>query len=70
LNAETGEYVDLMKVGIVDPAKVARLALENAASISSILLTTESLVTDIPERETCPTSYAWRSWRYVLRYYW
>jgi len=51
LNAETGEYVDLMKVGIVDPAKVARLALENAASISSILLTTESLVTDIPEEK-------------------
>jgi len=51
LNAETGEYVDLMKVGIVDPAKVTRLALENAASISSILLTTESLVTDIPEEK-------------------
>ncbi|MBA7533419.1 60 kDa chaperonin [subsurface metagenome] len=51
LNAETGEYVDLMKAGIVDPAKVARLALENAASISSILLTTESLVTDIPEEK-------------------
>ena len=51
LNAETGEYVDLMKVGIVDPAKVARLALENAASIASILLTTESLVTDIPEEK-------------------
>jgi len=51
LNAETGEYVDLMKAGIVDPAKVARLALENAASIASILLTTESLVTDIPEEK-------------------
>lgn len=51
LDAETGEYVDLMKAGIVDPAKVARLALENAASISSILLTTESLVTDIPEEK-------------------
>jgi len=51
LNAETGEYVDLMKAGIVDPVKVARLALENAASIASILLTTESLVTDIPEEK-------------------
>jgi len=51
LNAETGEYVDLMKAGIVDPAKVTRLALENAASIASILLTTESLVTDIPEEK-------------------
>jgi chaperonin GroEL len=49
LNAETGEFVDLLKAGIVDPAKVVRLSLENAASISSILLTTESLVTDIPE---------------------
>ena len=49
LNAETGEFVDLLKAGIVDPAKVVRLTLENAASISSILLTTESLVTDIPE---------------------
>jgi len=51
LNAETGEYVDLMKAGIVDPVKVARLALENAASISSVLLTTECLVTDIPEEK-------------------
>jgi chaperonin GroEL len=51
LNAETGEFVDLMKAGIVDPAKVVRLTLENAASISSILLTTESLVTDIPEEK-------------------
>ncbi len=51
LNAETGEYVDLMKAGIVDPVKVARLALENAASIASVLLTTESLVTDIPEEK-------------------
>jgi len=54
LNAETGEYVDLMKAGIVDPVKVARLALENAASIASILLTTESLVTDIPEEKPAP----------------
>ncbi|MFB0528000.1 MAG: chaperonin GroEL, partial [bacterium] len=51
LDAETGKYVEHMKVGIVDPAKVARLALENAASIASILLTTESLVTDIPEEK-------------------
>jgi len=54
LNAETGEFVDLMKAGIVDPAKVTRLALENAASISSVLLTTESLVTDIPEEKPTP----------------
>ncbi len=51
LDAESGKYVEHMKVGIVDPAKVTRLALENAASIASILLTTESLVTDIPEEK-------------------
>ncbi len=51
LNAETGEYVDMIKTGIVDPAKVIRTALENAASIVSLLLTTEVLITDIPEKE-------------------
>ncbi|MCK5534044.1 chaperonin GroEL [bacterium] len=51
LNAETGEYVDMIKSGIVDPAKVIRTALENAASIVSLLLTTEVLITDIPEKE-------------------
>ena len=51
LNAETGEYVDMIKSGIVDPAKVIRTALENAASIVSLLLTTEALITDIPEKE-------------------
>ncbi|MFC1522987.1 chaperonin GroEL [Elusimicrobiota bacterium] len=51
LNAETGEYVDLVKNGIVDPAKVTRSALQNAASIGSLLLTTECLITDIPEEK-------------------
>jgi chaperonin GroEL len=51
LDADTGEYVDLLKAGIVDPAKVARTALENASSIAGLLLTTEALVTDIPEKE-------------------
>lgn len=54
LNAETGEYVDLIKAGIVDPAKVARTALENASSIAGLLLTTEVLITDIPEKEKAP----------------
>ncbi len=49
LNAETGEYVDMVKAGIVDPAKVTRTALQNAASISALLLTTETLITDKPE---------------------
>jgi chaperonin GroEL len=51
LNAETGEYVDMFKAGIVDPAKVERSALENAASIASTLLTTDALVADIPEKK-------------------
>ncbi len=48
-DAESMEYVDMMQAGIIDPAKVERVALENAASIASLLLTTEALVTDIPE---------------------
>lgn len=47
----TDEYVDMVKVGIIDPAKVTRGALENAASIASMVLTTEALITDIPEEE-------------------
>ncbi|MFT5387896.1 MAG: chaperonin GroEL, partial [Candidatus Omnitrophota bacterium] len=45
------EYVDMLKSGIIDPAKVTRTALQNAASISSLLLTTEALITDIPEKD-------------------
>src|SRR3989440_4551019 len=48
LNAETGEYVDMMKAGIVEPAKVTRSALQNAASIAALFLTTEVLVADKP----------------------
>jgi len=51
LNALTGEIVDLVKAGIVDPAKVTRSALQNAASIAGLLLTTEALVTDKPEKK-------------------
>ncbi|MDX1511036.1 MAG: TCP-1/cpn60 chaperonin family protein, partial [Nitriliruptorales bacterium] len=51
LNALTGEYVDLVKAGIIDPAKVTRSALQNAASIAGLLLTTEALVADKPEPE-------------------
>jgi chaperonin GroEL len=45
------EYVDMIKAGIVDPAKVTRSALQNAASIASMVLTTETLVADKPEKE-------------------
>jgi chaperonin GroEL len=50
-NANTGEYVDMFKVGVVDPTKVTRSALENAASIASLMLTTEVMVTKIEEDE-------------------
>src|SRR5262245_18509402 len=50
-DAETNEYVDMMQAGIIDPTKVERVALQNAASIASLLLTTEALVTDIPEKK-------------------
>ena len=49
-NAATGEYVDLVKAGIIDPAKVTRAALQNAASIAALVLTTECLVADKPEK--------------------
>ncbi|MBQ6644951.1 MAG: chaperonin GroEL [Saccharopolyspora sp.] len=51
LNAATGEYEDLLAAGVTDPAKVTRSALQNAASIAALFLTTESLVTDIPAPE-------------------
>ena len=50
-NVATGEYVDLVKAGIVDPTKVTRSALQNAASISGLLLTTECVVTELPEKD-------------------
>jgi chaperonin GroEL len=50
-NVATGEYEDLVKAGIVDPKKVTRSALQNAASIAGLLLTTECLITDAPEKE-------------------
>jgi chaperonin GroEL len=51
-NAETGEFGDLVKAGVIDPAKVTRLALQNAASIVSLMLTTEVLIADLKEEET------------------
>jgi chaperonin GroEL len=50
-NVTTGEYEDLVKAGVVDPKKVTRTALQNAASIAGLLLTTECLITEIPEKE-------------------
>jgi chaperonin GroEL len=48
-DADSMEYVDMLQAGIIDPTKVERVALQNAASVASLLLTTEALITDIPE---------------------
>ena len=53
-NVATGEYVDLLKAGVVDPTKVTRSALHNASSIAGLLLTTEAVVTELPEKEKAP----------------
>jgi chaperonin GroEL len=50
-NVASGKYEDLVKAGVVDPTKVTRTALQNAASISALMLTTEALVAEIPEKE-------------------
>jgi chaperonin GroEL len=54
LDAATGEYVDMIKAGIIDPAKVTRSALQNAASIAGLFLTTEAVIADKPEKEKAP----------------
>jgi chaperonin GroEL len=54
LNAATGEYEDLVKAGVIDPAKVTRSALQNAASIAALFLTTEAVVADKPEKAAAP----------------
>ncbi|MCK4426650.1 MAG: chaperonin GroEL, partial [Deltaproteobacteria bacterium] len=51
-NAEKAEYEDLMQAGIIDPTKVARIALQNAASVSGLLITTEAMVAEIPKEES------------------
>ena len=53
-NVATGEYTDLVKAGVLDPAKVTRTALQNAASIAGLLLTTECMVTELPEKKEAP----------------
>jgi chaperonin GroEL len=54
LNADTGEYVDMFKAGVIDPAKVTRSALQNAASIAALFLTTEAVVAEKPEKTPPP----------------
>ncbi|HUU40023.1 MAG TPA: TCP-1/cpn60 chaperonin family protein, partial [Desulfatiglandales bacterium] len=54
-NAETGEYGDLIKAGIIDPTKVTRFALQNAASVAGLLLTTEAMVAEKPKEKKFET---------------
>jgi chaperonin GroEL len=53
-NASTGKYEDLIAAGVIDPTKVTRTALQNAASIASLMLTTEAMISEIPERNSAP----------------
>ena len=50
-NADSGEYGDMVKAGVIDPSKVTRLALQNAASIAGLMLTTEALIAEVKEDE-------------------
>jgi chaperonin GroEL len=53
-DAQSGEYVDMVKAGIIDPTKVVRLALQNAASVAGLLVTTEAMVAEKPEKKPMP----------------
>jgi chaperonin GroEL len=55
-NAATGEYGDLVAMGVLDPCKVTRTALQNAASIAGLVLTTECMIAQVPERKPAPAS--------------
>ena len=52
----SSEYVDMVKAGIIDPAKVTKGALQNAASIAAMILTTEALITEVPEKDKAPAA--------------
>jgi chaperonin GroEL len=56
LNANDGEYVDMFKAGIIDPAKVTRSALQNAASIAGLFLTTQAVIAEKPEKNQAPAA--------------
>jgi chaperonin GroEL (HSP60 family) len=58
-NARTEKYEDLIKAGVIDPTKVARTALENAASVAALLLTTEAVVVDKPSKKVMTTMACW-----------
>ena len=66
-NAATGVYEDLVKAGVIDPTKVTRTALQNAASVATLLLTSDALVAEKPKEEKNAPSDARRRRGYVLR---
>ena len=72
-DAKTGEYVDMIAEGIIDPAKVTRSAIQNAASIAGLLLTTEAIICEIPEekKEAAPMTQEWVAWAawYLVFFY-
>jgi chaperonin GroEL len=53
-NAQTEQYVDMIEAGIIDPTKVVRAALQDAASVAGLLITTEAMVAEMPKKETPP----------------
>jgi chaperonin GroEL len=53
-NAANGEFGDMVQMGIIDPTKVTRYALQNAASVASLILTTEAMVAELPKEEAAP----------------
>ncbi len=64
-NAQTEEYVDMVAAGIIDPTKVVRVALQDAASVASILITTEAMIAEKPKDKpswACPAAAAWAAW--------
>jgi chaperonin GroEL len=64
-DAQTEEYVDMLQAGIIDPAKVVRAALQDAASAAGLLITTEAMVAEAPKKEAAPrcrAAAAWAAW--------
>ena len=55
-NAQTGEYGDLVKLGIIDPTKVVRTAMQDAASVAGLLITTEAIISEQPKKELLPAA--------------
>ena len=66
-NAETGVYEDLMAAGVIDPTKVARFALQNAASVASLLITTEAMVAEKPRKKPRCPPWAAAAWKGCIK---